>query len=172
MGGKGGGGGPSYEDSLSQVTSDPFAMSAQKQQFEANKPKFASEEAFYQNYGIDPSTMRAGSTINDPEYKFTKDIFTKAYGTYQPPAPAPAPAPAAAPAPEPAAAPAPAAATPDTAAPTGPPADAGGPIGEGDGIGDNLSSAVLAPPKYWTGGYDSGGRNTKSRGGRMTTTQT
>jgi hypothetical protein len=180
MGGKGGGGGPSYEDSLAQI--NPTYM---KEQYEKEKPKFASEEAFYKNYGIDPAGMRPGSTLDDPEYQFSKDVFTKVYGNYKPPAPAPAPAaaaPVAAPAPAAAAAPAPA------AAPTAAPAATTAPIGAGDvltppntpsvtgqGLGDQLAAttanADAGAKQYWIGGIDSS-RNTRRGGGSLKTTQT
>jgi hypothetical protein len=173
MGGKGGGGGASYEDSLNMIN-DPTMNAYQKQEYEKQKPKFASEEAFYKNYGVDPATMRPGSSIDEPSYRFSRDVFTKLYGAYKPPAaaaaaaaPAAAPTPPAAPV-DNAVVPAPTASEPDAS--LGDPLNPGGAIAQPTSLGNQLGDLAGAQ-NFWVGGIDST-KNTKSGTGSLKTTQT
>jgi hypothetical protein len=165
MGGKGGGGGPSYQDSLNQVTTDPGLSSYWKGRFEDSKRGFDSEADWYANYGIPKDPNRPAGSEN----QFTKDMFTKFYGSYRPPAPAPAPAPAAAaPAPGAPAPAAPAPVVPDT--PAVPETGTGNPIEQPTSLGNDLASTV-GGQNFWVGGIDST-KNTKSGAGSLKTTQT
>jgi len=138
------------------------------------RPLFADEKSFYDNYGVDPKTMLPGVSIDSPTYKFQRDVFNNLFGTYQPPAPAPAPA---------AASEAPAPAAPEAPAPEAPAPDGGTPIDSGGGIdqpttGSVLGGALLNPPAYWVGGMDSYNKAAKptnktgDTSGSLTTTQT
>lgn len=171
MGGKGGGGeGPSTQQALDFMATDPGQQGYYKPQYEATKKNYKDEADWYAHYGgaAPEGTPTSGAGAN----QFNKDLFTRYYGA-APATPAPAPAPAAAPAPEPAAAAAPTPATPapTTPAPTGDPLGAGGGIGQPGSTGNQLGGAILNPPKYWVGGIDSYNKSPRG-GGALRTTQT
>ena len=148
-----GGGGGSYVAPYDQWVSVLAANPTMKQKFEGNRGKYGSEAEWYAAYGgPDPSPMPLSANMS-------KDIFTKIYGTYTPPAVAATPTPTATTTTT--------TPTTTTAVDTGPAlaTSATGPtIGTGDSItqpttatslGSSLGDAVLKPPRYWVGGLDS-----------------
>ena len=181
MGGKGGGGGGNsaefqanadrdYQNSVALAAGDqPKGWGVQvsyKPRFEAARARYGDEQSWYNSFGgsQDPNA-------SDFDNQFSRDVFTKAYGTYQPPA-APTTAAAVTPAATTETTTTPAATTSTDTTPTTAPIDTGEAIEQPTSLGNQLASTTEGQ-NYWVGGEDSydNARRTTGRG-RLTTTQT